>query len=243
MPRITNHPRLGDMEKLLATPANRSKSLSQQQGAGVSGQVPGAPTVNPTLVGTQSGIIQAYGSGTGTGQWMVSGVGHASLNDNGDPVEIRGQLLVLYQGNVFHEGGGVVHLDNNGNVWALHRSDRPGQPLSFIKENVHTSDYVLQHTDTASVVVADSSESVSFTVPFNSGAATDIPVGAWIELFQAGTGIMGVIAGTYEGGFGIGIEEVTLLSDGDKTHARAQYSTIGLRQRANNVWVVTGDLG
>jgi hypothetical protein len=57
-------------------------------------------------------------------------------------------------------------------------------------------------------------------------------VGTIIEIFQYGLGQI-----TIAGGGG-----VTLRSDGSKVKTAAQYATIGLRQRATDEWVLSGDL-
>lgn len=68
------------------------------------------------------------------------------------------------------------------------------------------------------------------TVPTNATAA--IPVGSVIELCQVGTGILEVkpAAG------------VTMHSPGGSVTARVQYSSLTLRKRAENEWLLAGDL-
>ena len=62
-------------------------------------------------------------------------------------------------------------------------------------------------------------------------ASVAFPVGTVIEIVQYGAGQITIAPGA----------AVTLRNPSSLT-TRAQYSTIGLRQRAANEWVVSGDL-
>lgn len=84
--------------------------------------------------------------------------------------------------------------------------------------------------DAGTVVEGNSASAQTFTIPTNASVA--FPVNTIIEVFQLGAGQITIAAA---GG-------VTLLSDGAKVKTAAQYSSIGLRQRATDVWVLTGDL-
>ena len=90
--------------------------------------------------------------------------------------------------------------------------------------------YTLALTDAAAVVEGTSATAQTFTVPPNSSVA--FPVGTVVEVFQYGAGQITIAAGA----------GVTLRSDGGKAKTAAQYATVGLRQRAANEWVLSGDL-
>lgn len=101
-----------------------------------------------------------------------------------------------------------------------------------------TSDIVRQVTRTASGVLnlgeagtaidVNSASPVTLTVPTDGGV--NFPVGALIEIHQLGIGTVTI------DGPGVLIR----TPSGNRT--RAQYSTIGLRKRGANDWVLSGDL-
>lgn len=84
--------------------------------------------------------------------------------------------------------------------------------------------------DLGTVVESTSSGSVGYLI--NPSAQTPLPLGGVIEVFQYGAGQVQIVP---SGG-------VLLRSDGNKSKTAAQYATIGLRQRATDEWVLTGDL-
>jgi hypothetical protein len=90
-----------------------------------------------------------------------------------------------------------------------------------------TSD-TLALTDAGQTVETTSASAVTETVPANSTVA--FPIGTVIQLYQSGAGQVTVTAA---GG-------VTLrVPGGAKT--RVQYSTVTLRKRATDEWIVSGD--
>ena len=90
--------------------------------------------------------------------------------------------------------------------------------------------YTLALSDASTAVEFTSSSAVTVTVPSNASVA--FPVGTVIELVQFGSGILTVAAA---GG-------VTIRSANNLLSARTQYSTLSLRKRATNEWVLAGDL-
>lgn len=90
--------------------------------------------------------------------------------------------------------------------------------------------YTLALSDAGTAVEFTSASAVTLTVPPNSSVA--FPVGTVIELLQYGTGELAVAPG-------IG---VTIRSADNLLSARTQYSTLSLRKRATNEWVLAGDL-
>ena len=71
---------------------------------------------------------------------------------------------------------------------------------------------------------------LNFTVPPNSSVAYDI--GAVIEVCQIGAGQVTLVAGA----------GVTLRTPTGTLTTRAQYSTVSIRKRGTDEWVVAGDL-
>lgn len=102
--------------------------------------------------------------------------------------------------------------------------------LGIIAATPQAGDYTLALSDVGRVVESTDAAAATFTIPPHADVA--MPVGAVIEVFQYGAGAV-----TIAGGVG-----VTLRSDGARVRTAAQYATIGLRQRAVDEWVLTGDL-
>ncbi len=90
--------------------------------------------------------------------------------------------------------------------------------------------YTLGLSDAGTAVEFTASSTVTVTVPPNSSAA--FSVGTVIELLQYGTGTLTIAAGA----------GVTIRSANNLVSARTQYSTLSLRKRATNEWVLAGDL-
>jgi hypothetical protein len=90
--------------------------------------------------------------------------------------------------------------------------------------------YTLQSTDLGTVVEVTSGAAATVTVP--PSTAAPFPVGALIWIARMGSGTVTIAAGT----------GVTLLSPGTTMQISAQYAECKLRQRALNIWVVTGSI-
>lgn len=95
---------------------------------------------------------------------------------------------------------------------------------------VETSSYAALLTDAYSTVEMNVAGANNFTVPPNSSVA--FPIGTRIEVYQLGAGQTTIVAGS----------GVTFQTPTGTLSTRAQYSTVTLRQRATNVWVIGGDL-
>lgn len=93
--------------------------------------------------------------------------------------------------------------------------------------NSQTDNYTLALSDATNAVEMNKATSISVTVPPNSSVA--FPVGSVIEVAQVGAGQVSIVAGT----------NVTVNPSGTKT--RAQWSTLVLRKRATDSWLVGGD--
>lgn len=88
--------------------------------------------------------------------------------------------------------------------------------------------YTLVAADAGAVVEMNNASAMTVTVPPN--AAVAFAVGTVVELCRLGAGTLTVSSGT----------GVTLRTPSSLT-ARAQYSTISLRKRGTDEWVVSGD--
>lgn len=98
------------------------------------------------------------------------------------------------------------------------------------RATVQTANYTAVLGDAGTVVEMNVATANTFTIPPNSSVA--FPVGTVITVFQFGAGQTTLTAGA----------GVTILSDGAKVRTAAQYATVGLRKRATDSWVATGDL-
>ena len=103
------------------------------------------------------------------------------------------------------------------------------EDLLNVRSSAQITDYTLVLGDGDTVVEINKATGVTVTVPPNSSVA--FPIGAVIEIFQYGAGQVTIAAGA----------GVTLRTPSSLT-TRVQYSTLGLRQRATDEWVVSGDM-
>lgn len=88
--------------------------------------------------------------------------------------------------------------------------------------------YTLALTDFGRVVETTSSSSVTVTVPTNASVA--FAVGTVVEIVQVGTGVVTVAAA---GGVTVNTPGTLVL--------RAQWSSVTLRKRATDTWLLAGD--
>lgn len=98
-----------------------------------------------------------------------------------------------------------------------------------VKSSTQTASYTLALTDADTVIEMNAAAGTTVTVPPNSSVA--LPVGTIIELHQYGAGQVTVAPSA----------GVTLHSSSSLA-TRAQYSTLSLRKRATDEWIVVGDL-
>ena len=101
---------------------------------------------------------------------------------------------------------------------------------SAVSASTKTASHTLALADANTVVEMNSSSGTNVTIPPNSSVA--FPVGTTVEVVQLGTGTVTLVAGS----------GVTLRTPTGTLTLRARYSTAGLRKRASDEWVVTGDL-
>jgi hypothetical protein len=102
--------------------------------------------------------------------------------------------------------------------------------LGPVPSTQQAAGYTFALADAGTVVESTDASAATFTIAPHSSVA--FPVGTMIEVFQYGAGQITIAAGA----------GVALCSDGAKARTAAQYATIGLRQRATDQWVLSGDL-
>lgn len=100
--------------------------------------------------------------------------------------------------------------------------------LDLLEPTAKVASYTLALVDARTCVEVSNASGVTVTIP--PFVDVEFPVGTVIELWQAGAGQITVAAGA----------GVTLRST-PTAKARAQYSTLRLRKRDTNVWVLSGD--
>lgn len=101
--------------------------------------------------------------------------------------------------------------------------------LELIPTTTQASSYTVALADNGTLVETTSATSMNVTVPPNSSVA--FPLNSVIEICQYGAGQVTLVAGA----------GVTLRTPATLT-TRAQYSTVSVRKRATDEWVVSGDL-
>lgn len=102
--------------------------------------------------------------------------------------------------------------------------------MGHIKSKQVSGDYTLARTDAGCIVESVSADPVTITIPGDGSHWWED--GAIVEVFQAGAGPVTIA----------GAADVTLLAPGDRVVTAEQYSTVGLRCRAGNEWVLSGAL-
>lgn len=90
--------------------------------------------------------------------------------------------------------------------------------------------YTLVLGDASKALECSNASAITVTIPPNSSVA--FPVGTVIEVLQVGSGQVTVAAGS----------GVTLNSAGSSVKTRTQWSTVTLRKRATDYWILAGDL-
>ena len=97
--------------------------------------------------------------------------------------------------------------------------------------SAQTDSYTLVASDQNKAVEVSAATGVTVTIPPNSAVA--FPVGAIVEVAQLGAGQVTIAAGA----------GVTLQAPvAGAVLSRTQYSTLSLRKRTTNTWIVSGDL-
>jgi hypothetical protein len=105
----------------------------------------------------------------------------------------------------------------------------PLSSASQIAENTQTANYVLALTDAGACVEMNVAAANTLTVPLNATVA--FPIGTVIEVCQFGAGQTTITAAG-----GVTIHNASSLT------TRTQYSTVSLRKRGTDEWVLSGDV-
>lgn len=115
------------------------------------------------------------------------------------------------------------------NTWLLvaHRDDGV---LKDVEQNTRTASYTLVLADSGKVVEMNVASANTLTVPPNSSVA--FPIGTLIGIDQIGAGQTTITPGS----------GVTIRSSSSMVKLKGQYSSVSLRKRATDEWVLVGDL-
>lgn len=98
--------------------------------------------------------------------------------------------------------------------------------LSITANSQTGTTYTLVLSDAGKVIECSNASAITLTVPTNASVA--FPVGTIIEVYQQGAGQVTVSS------------TATLRAPGG-AKTRVQYSTLTLRKRATDEWVISGD--
>lgn len=104
----------------------------------------------------------------------------------------------------------------------------PGEVATAIAKNSQSGSYTLVLADAGKIVEISSGSSSNVTIPPNSSVA--FPVNTVLYVCRMGAGAVALVAGA-----GVTLRYASSLT------ARAQYSTLMLRKRATDEWVIGGD--
>jgi hypothetical protein len=107
-----------------------------------------------------------------------------------------------------------------------------GNLVAPLPANAQTANYTLVLADAGKCIEMNSTSNLTLSIPTNASVA--FPIGTLIEVCRVNTGTVTVAAVTPG--------TTTLQSPSNKVTAAAQYSTIALRKRAADLWLLSGDL-
>jgi hypothetical protein len=120
-------------------------------------------------------------------------------------------------------------LKFNGSLTLWQNGTATGGSGTTVPKNTQTVNYTLVLSDAGSCVELNSASAITLTIPTNASVA--FPVDTVLEIYQMGLGQVTIAPAS-----GVVIRTPASLT------TRAQYSTLTLRQRATNEWVLSGDL-
>jgi len=121
------------------------------------------------------------------------------------------------------------------NNWLLVSHDAEGNlkipafPM-YLVTNIRTASYTLVLADENKVIEMNVAGANNLTIPPNSSVA--FPIGTTIEVCQYGLGQTTIVPGS----------GVTIRSPDGLRKTKVQYSSVSLRKRATDEWVIAGDL-
>lgn len=108
-------------------------------------------------------------------------------------------------------------------------SHNPDGTLKDVVANLRSASYTLALSDSGNIVEMNVASANTLTVPPNSSVA--FPIGTMIGVDQIGVGKTTIVPGS----------GVTIRSAGSLMGLKEQYSSVTLRKRAINEWVLVGD--
>lgn len=176
----------------------------------------------------------ALSAGSASGQVVLATLGNnVTVNTTGSPSANQW----LKKNNSGTASAAVAQNDGSTVGWAKSVSGstavialKPGGFLTALRPlRSNTVSMTLSLTESGSALELNSATGVTVTVPPNSSVA--FPLGTIIDVIQMGAGQITIAAGS----------GVTLRTARSLT-TRAQYSTVTLRLRAADEWVLSGDL-
>ena len=115
------------------------------------------------------------------------------------------------------------------NTWLLVAHNEDGT-LKDVVQNSRTASYTLVLSDSGKVIEMNVASANTLTVPPNSSVA--FPIGTLIAVDQMGAGQTTIVPGS----------GVTIRSGANLAKMKSQYSSVSLRKRATDEWVLVGDL-
>lgn len=177
-----------------------------------------APPANAQLLGSSSSsTFQTISLGANL---SISG---STLNAAGPPANAA--LLGSNSGSAFQS----IIIGTNLSLSGTTLNATVGGNTT-VSSSIRLASYTLALADAGTVVEMNVGSANTVTIPPNSSVG--FPVGAVIEICQIGVGQTTIAAGV----------GVTIRNPGTTLAARTRWSSISLRQRAANEWVVSGDV-
>lgn len=192
------------------------------------GQVPIAATASTV---TSSKALAGSGAAITTGPTTTTANDCVKFNDATGTLADAGAACGTGGGGVTQIiAGSNVSISPSGGTGAVTINSATGMSTPVDAQTGTTYTLVIGDAPFGfGTVTMNNAATNTVTVPPNSSVA--YPVGSMIEFVQLGAGQTTIVAGS-----GVTIDTPTSLS------ARAQYSIIGVKQVATNVWVAYGDL-
>lgn len=209
----------------LSSPSDNWRLLASTAGTLVTARSAGRLGDGGIFLGSPGGSIYEVNiddSGALSTSATTPGAGDTVYLDGSGPLLSTPEPTLSYQLGIRDDGVLVTT--------AIGAVPPPGSDPNGLVANVQTADYTLTAADAGKVIEMDSAGPTTVTIPANATIA--LPVGAVLEVVNVNTGLV-TLAG--EAG-------VTLQSSGGRTTLASQYDGASLRQRAADVWILTGTL-
>lgn len=125
--------------------------------------------------------------------------------------------------------GNLLRYNSGTTTWEPAAPNTLGLAPATILVDTKTASYTLVASDQNKLIIMNSGSATTVTIPTDS---VTFPIGAKVDVWRQGSGTVTV---SPAGG-------VTLNSRAGQTQLNAQYSGATLIKRANNTWLMVGDL-